>query len=211
MSVPHGIRVAALVLVATLLAGCASAPGIPDTTYYRLPPRADIAALEQPAFGLPIVVDTFLADGVHSDQALLYALDADASRLRAYHYQLWVDPPVRMLQRRLIATLREARIAPLVVDSLPASVDALRVTGRLQRFERVPRGNDWSVSVSVGLRADLPGRQRPIFVRVYRENVDVDGRGVADSVQAMGAALDRIYARFVGDLAAVAPRGEAAP
>lgn len=198
------IAFALAVAIAVLLPGCASGPGIPETTYYRLPPRADAAPLPAPLFDTPVVVETFLADGLHSDQALLYALDPEGGQLRAYHYQLWVDPPVRMLQRRLMGSLRQAQVAPLVVDRLPAQSAAVRVTGRIERFERVPVGDGWRVSVALGLRADKPGREGPLMVRRYREDVAVDGGTVADSVQAIGAALDRIFAAFVADLAKAA-------
>src|SRR5690606_7429893 len=154
---------------------------------------------EAPLFEEPVVVETFLADGLHSDQALLYALDADATRLRAYHYQLWVDPPVRMLQRRLVRVLRRADVAPLVLDRIGASQSAVRVHGRIERFERVPAGEGWIASVALGLRVD-DGSERPLLVRRYREDVPAAGPGVADSVRAFGEALDRIHAAFIADL-----------
>ena len=113
------LRTGVVLLLALLLAGCAGGPAIPDTTYYRLGQLPLVQAWQQPLTTQPMVVSTFVADGVHSDQALLYALDDEGMRLRAYHYQLWVDPPTRMLQRRLIATLRRAGVSPLVVDNLP--------------------------------------------------------------------------------------------
>lgn len=196
-AIPFSFAIAA----AMLLSACASGPGIPETTYFRLPPRADAAPLPAPLFDTPVVVETFLADGLHSDQALLYALDPEGGQLRAYHYQLWVDPPVRMLQRRLMNTLRRVQAAPLVVDRLPPQTAAVRVSGRIERFERIPAGDGWRVSVALGMRADAAGREGPLLVRRYREDVAVSGNTVADSVQAIGAALDRIFAAFVADLA----------
>ncbi|MCX7557901.1 hypothetical protein OS187_14000, partial [Xanthomonadaceae bacterium JHOS43] len=94
-----------------LLAGCASAPGLPETTYYRLSEAAPLERLPEPVVSLPVVVETFFADGLYSDQALIYSLDPDASRLRNYHYQIWIDPPVRLLQRRLISAMLRAGVA----------------------------------------------------------------------------------------------------
>lgn len=191
----------ACLLLLTLLVGCASGPGIPDSTYYRLPP-ASVSAPEGLRFEHPVVVETLLADGLHSDLAILYALDPEGLRLRAYHYHLWVDPPVRLLQRRLMATLRRASVAPLVVDRLPPQAEAIRVTGRIARLERIPEGEGWKVAVSLGLRADGPGRDGPpLLVRRYDEMLPVDGNRVADSVRVMGQALDRITERFLADLA----------
>lgn len=188
------------VLVALLLAGCAATPGIPETTYFRLPARAELPVREAPLFEAPLVVETFLADGLHSDQALLYAMDAEGTQLRAYHYQLWVDPPVRMLQRRLMHTLRRARVAPLVLDRIGSQEEAVRVTGRIERFERVPDGEGWIASVALGLRVDDGRGARPLLVRRYREDVPAADATIAASVRAFGDALDRIHAAFIRDL-----------
>jgi ABC-type uncharacterized transport system auxiliary subunit len=182
-----------------LLSGCAGVPGIPDTTYFRLPAReavAPAAATQE----LPILVHALLADGLYSEQALIYSLDPDGSRLKAYHYQLWVDPPVRMLQRRLIGALRDASISPVVTDRLPTQVQAIRIEGRLERFERVRDVDGWKVAVAISLRVDSSDGKPPVLLRSYRQELPTEGPEVAQSVSAIGRALDRIYADFIGDL-----------
>lgn len=194
------MRILAL-LAAALLAGCAGgSPGIPDTMYFRLPPRAESARVAQP-LPLPILVETLLADGLHSDQAIIYSLDPDGARLKAYHYQLWVDPPVRLLQRRLIATLRDAAASELVTDRLPNQVDALRISGRLERFERIKTGTGWEVAVALSLRAERREGGSPLLLRDYSQQLPA-GETLREAVAAMGQAIDRIYAEFVRDLLA---------
>lgn len=194
------MRILAL-LAAALLAGCAGgSPGIPDTIYFRLPPRAESARVAQP-LPLPILVETLLADGLHSDQAIIYSLDPDGARLKAYHYQLWVDPPVRLLQRRLIATLRDAAASELVTDRLPNQVDALRISGRLERFERIKTGTGWEVAVALSLRAERREGGSPLLLRDYSQQLPA-GETLREAVAAMGQAIDRIYAEFVRDLLA---------
>ena len=201
-------RLAPLLLL--LLAGCASSPGIPETTYYRLPEPAAVAAAPAPLFAQPLVVETFQADGLHSDQALLYALDEGGTQLRGYHYQLWVDPPVRALQRRLLETLRAANASALVVDRLPAHAGSVRVSGRIDALERIPDGEGWKVRVEIGLRVDAAGAERPLLVRSYREQEPAAGGTVAASVQSLGTAIDRVFAAFMADLAVVAATNAAA-
>jgi cholesterol transport system auxiliary component len=197
-----------LLLLALLgLAACASSPGIPDTVYFRLPPREPAAALAAPVLEVPIVVSTLLADGLHSDQAIIYSLDPDGSRLKAYHYQLWVDPPVRLLQRRLIGALRDARITDIVSDRLPNQVQALRVEGRIERFERIRTATGWKVAVALSLRADLPGGKPPLVQREYATELPAAGESVRDSVDAIATAIDTLYAEFIRDLAEAAGRG----
>ena len=202
------VAVPAIALLAVLLGACASAPGIPETSYFRLPPPAPQPA-GQPPLQTPIMVETFLADGVHSDQALLYSTDPDGQRLRAYHYQMWVDPPTRMLQRRLIASLRQSEVAPLVAGRLPPRSAMWRISGRIEAFERVRRGDGWHVQVALQLRLDHSDAALPALVRDYREERAAGGESVRDSVRAFGAAVDAIYAAFIADLCQAAAGSDA--
>jgi cholesterol transport system auxiliary component len=192
-----------------MLTACAAGPGIPDTVYFRLPPREATPTVRiEPLSLRPVVVETLLADGLHSDQALIYSLDADGARLKGYHYQLWVDPPVRMLQRRLIGTLRDAKVSDVVADRIPNQVDALRIEGRLERFERIRVSeNEWKVAAAVALRVDLRDGKPPLLLREYVQELPAAGPSVRDSVNALGAAIDRIYAEFQRDLEAAIERG----
>lgn len=189
----------ALLLAALLLAGC-GAPTVPDFTYFRLPRAQPLEVAAAPLFDEPIVVDAFGADGLYADQSLIYALDPGAQQLRQYHYQLWTDPPTRILQRRLIAQLRASKIAGQVTDELPASNAAIRISGIILRFDRVPAASGgWNAVVALKLRAD--GRDgRPIVDDYYRAEQAAAGNDIKSTVDAFGAALDRIYAQFHADL-----------
>lgn len=193
-------------LIAALLLGACSAPTVPDFTWYRLPRPQPLEAAPQP-WTAPVVVEAFAADGLYADQALVYALDADAQQLRQYHYQMWVDPPMRMLQRRLALVLREAGLARTVSDELPASRAAIRIRGNVLRLDRVPlAAGGWQVVVLLKLRAIAP-RDRVLVDAIYRDAAPVDGSDIKTTVDAYGAAIDRIYARFYADLR---EQGEAA-
>lgn len=189
-----------------LLAGCASVPSAPESTWYRLPEPAPRERMESAPIPLPIVVETFLADGLYSDQALIYTLDAAGDRLRAYHYQLWIDPPVRLLQRRLIADLRAAGLSQVVTDRLPTRLDTLRVQGRIARLDRVKTEQGWEVAVNLVLRAEPSSGGRPWVIGEYSRKIPVTGERVVDSVRAYGQALDQIHGEFIDDLAAHARR-----
>ena len=194
------MKARALILSTFLvLTGC-GAPVVPDFTYFRLPRPQPVEPLATPAFGDPMVVDAFGADGLYADQALIYALDADAQQLRQYHYQLWTDPPVRILQRRLIATLRESKFAVQVTDELPASHPAIRVRGVILRFDRVPAADGrWTAVVALKLRAD--GRDgTPLVDDYYRAEHAAADASMKATVAAYGSALDSIYAQFQADL-----------
>jgi len=185
----------------TLLALTAcSAPTVPDFTYYRLPRPQPLEPVSAPLFRDPLVVEAFNADGLYADQALIYAVDAEAQQLRQYHYQLWTDPPTRFLQRRLIGQLREAHAALQVTDELPASQPAIRVIGIILRFDRVPTaaGGHHAV-IGLKLRANAKDGS-PLLDEYYRSEKPAEGNDLKSTVDAYGAALDDIFAQFYGDL-----------
>jgi uncharacterized lipoprotein YmbA len=187
-------------LALTALAGCGS-PTVPDFTYYRLPRPEPLPESPAPLFRESIVVDVFGADGLYADQALIYALDDSAQELRQYHYQLWTDPPTRILQRRLIQQLRGAKISAQVTDELPASSAAVRISGVILRFDRIPiaAGGGFNAVIALKLCADAPDGV-PLLDEYYRAEVPASGASVKATVDAYGAALDQIYAQFYADL-----------
>lgn len=188
-----------LLIALTALAGC-SAATIPDFTYFRLPHAQSLEQAATPLFRDPLVVDAFGADGLYGDQALIYALDPGAQQLRQYHYQLWTDPPTRILQRRLIAQLREAHASAEVTDELPASQSAIRISGIILRFDRVPtEAGGFNAVVALKLRADRADGA-PLLDDYYHAEVAAGGTDLKATVDAYGVALDTIFAQFYGDL-----------
>ena len=201
---PRRLVILAASLAMLALAGC-GVPTVPDFTYYRLPRPATLAQAPAQLFG-DVVVETFGADGLYADQALIYALDPGADELRQYHYQLWTDPPTRVLQRRLIEQLRHANIAAQITDELPASHPAVRIGGVILRFDRVPvAGGGYKAIVALKLRADDAGGL-PMIDDYYRAELPVGGNDIKATVDTYGAALDQIFAQFYADLR---KRGEA--
>lgn len=184
---------------AALLGAC-SAPTVPDFTYYRLPRPQPLPADPAPLFGQALVVELFGAEGVYADQALIYALDPGAQELRQYHYQMWTDSPSHILQRRLIGLLRDAGVAARVTDELPASAQAARVRGAILRFDRVPTADGgYHAVIGLRLRADA-GDGTPLLDEYYRAERPAAGRDLKATVDAYGAALDEIFAKFHNDL-----------
>ena len=189
-----------MLLAGMLLGGCGNVPGVPDHSYFRMSRPQELPRSANQDFDVPIVVGLFAADGLYADRALVYALDPDARELRQYHYQLWTDPPTRILQRRLLFALREAGIAPLVIDELAASQAAVRISGVILRFERVPTlQGGFVASVVLKLRADRADGT-PYFDEVYRAEVAAEGKALTASVDALGRAVDQIFAEFHADL-----------
>ena len=194
------MRGLALILCVMLVGACGHVANVPDHSYFRMPKPRVLPVSEAQVFDKPIVVGLFAADGLYADRALVYAVDVEARELRQYHYQLWTDPPTRLLQRRLLVELREAGIAPLVTDELAASQDALRISGVILRFDRVPMPQGgFLAAVALKLRADRPDGT-PFIDEVYRADVPSDGKSLTATVDALAQAIDDIFTEFHGDL-----------
>lgn len=195
------MRMLSLALGLALLTAC-SVPAVPDVTYFRLPAAAALPRADKPLSALPIEVETFRGDGIYAEQALIYATTPRADALRAFHYQLWSDPPSRALQARLTDMLRDAGIAPLVTDRLPASTPALRVHGRILRFERVPRDGGFVTVVVLEMRVDQD-QGEPLIERSYSAEIPAADSSITATVDAFGQAVNKDFAAFYADLAAL--------
>ena len=190
--------IASFLIAAIALTGC-GVPAVPDFTYFRLPRPQPLEVAPAPLFG-DVVVDVFGADGMYADQALVYAIDPEAQQLRQYHYQLWTDPPTRVLQRRLIEQLRNTKIAGQVTDELPASHPAVRISGVILRFDRAPNGSGgFTATVALKLRAD-DASGTPMIDDYYRAELPTGSNDLKATVDAYGAALDQVFAQFYADL-----------
>ncbi|HET9031367.1 MAG TPA: ABC-type transport auxiliary lipoprotein family protein [Dokdonella sp.] len=194
------MRILIAAMLALTLVACGNVPGAPDHTYFRMSKAQTLPVSETPVFNTPIVVNLFAADGLYADRALVYALDPTGAELRQFHYQLWTDPPTRALQRRLLIELRDAAIAPLVTDKLASSQAALRISGSIFRFERVPSvGGGFIASVVLRLRVDRPDGT-PQLDEIYHADVDAADHSLGATVIALSSAVDQIFVRFHTDL-----------
>jgi uncharacterized lipoprotein YmbA len=194
------LRFIAAILCLLALAAC-SPPTVPDVTYYRMPSAQPPVHAAKPLSVLPIEVETFRAEGLYAEQAVLYATSPDAGALRAYHYQLWSDPPSRSLQERLTNRLRDSGIAPLVSDRLPASVQALRLQGRILRFERIKQEPGTSVAVAFEIRIEQDSGE-PLLEQTYAATQAAADDSMAATVRAFADAVDVAFAKFQADLTA---------
>ena len=201
MTRSNGFR--ALALGAALLLGACSSEPVPELAYYTLPPLTAVPTPAAPVFKAPISIDSFLADGVYNEQGVLY-LSLDHRNLRAYHYQLWQDPPTRMLQRRLIDTLRARRLSDLVADRLPSAAEQINVLGLVRRFDRVQGADGWHAMVQLELRVERGSAKTPLLVRNYEWDQRAVDNSLQATVDAFGTSVDQCFGTFARDLEALA-------
>jgi len=194
----HSLR--AMVVAALLLLAACSPPAVPDVTYFRMPAPTPLPHSAKPLSALPIEVEVFTGEGIYAEQAVIYSTSPDGGALRTYHYHLWSDPPTRALQARLTTALRESGISALVTDRLPASDQALRIRGRILRYERVERGEKaYDVHVAFEMRVEQDSGE-PLIEQTYEAQASAGDATMAATVRAFAAAVDEAFGKFYADL-----------
>jgi ABC-type uncharacterized transport system auxiliary subunit len=101
--------------------------------------------------------------------------------------------------------LRQGNVSPVVADRLPTSVAAVRISGLIDRFERVQRADGWYAEVRVELRADVADEALPSILRAYEASVRADGETIDATVRAFARACDEVLGAFVADVALLQP------
>jgi cholesterol transport system auxiliary component len=191
--------VTVLFLLCTLLLTACSPPAVPDVTYFRMPAPAPLPHADKALSALPIEVEVFSAEGIYAEQGLIYSTSPEGGSLRTYHYHLWSDPPTRHLQTRLTQELRDSGISTLVTDRLPASDQALRIRGRIVRYERIERGDKaYDVQVAFEMRVEQDSGE-PLIEQTYAAQTSAADATMAATVRAFSSAVDEAFAKFYAD------------
>jgi len=192
----------ALILGGSLLTACGQTR-VPQDHYYRL----NLAAperLEQPVLPGTLAVRRFAADGMLQARSIIYSRPDRPLEVESYHYHHWTDIPPVMLQELLVGYLRDANVAPGIVDGVQDVEPEYILKGKIKRLERVVGSSSGGV-IELELSLIQARSRRVILHRAYRQQVHADNRTVAGTVAALNQALANIYAGFLRDLTALKP------
>ena len=188
-------------ILAAALSGCGG-EGIPVPTdrFHRLTVGEPAEAFDTPRLEGTVEVDRFNAVGVFQGRAIVFIENDNPNVMHQYHYQLWSDPPTRMLQSATVDYLRSAQVADQVVKTGLRAVPAYTLSGEIRKLDHVV-GNSSSVLVELefGLREHKEGSL--VWVKRYTVTKSVDDDSVAAATRAMGEAVEEILASLTADLA----------
>jgi ABC-type uncharacterized transport system auxiliary subunit len=151
-------------------------------------------------------VDRFRSDALTGGIRIVQRKSETASELEPYAYHQWADPPTIQLQNRLVAFLREAQAAPLVVTPELRTQSDFAVLGRIAQLEHQTGGGSPRAVVELELAVSRESDRAVLLQRVYREEQPAAGPSVAEAVDAAGAAVNAIFTRFLADAQAQVPR-----
>jgi ABC-type uncharacterized transport system auxiliary subunit len=191
-----------VLLIILVLSGCATPAAVPEDSYFQLP-----AALPQgsPAGSLlkgVVGVARPVADGLHSERAILYTTATEPLKVRQYHYHFWMDSPPRLIQEQLLGFLRAGRLGTRVVREHSRTPLNYLVTSRIVHFERILEKGNPKVNVALELGFDrVPDEGgKYAWSKTYAVTLPTEEPGMYASVVAFGEALQKIYREFAEDL-----------
>lgn len=186
-----------IILLATLLASCASQPPVPEDNFYQLP--APQITAKAKTITNTLSVKRLVSDGLHSERALLFSKAGQPLQLKQYHYHHWSDTPPRMLQEYLISALRSSHIAETVTNYDPVQRATYNLSGKIRHFEQIGRGNKNEVLVELELQlSDKHGKL--VLLKDYQITQTANSASPHELVNAYGVGLNKLVAKFVADL-----------
>lgn len=193
------VKIIAPALVSVgLLAGCGSAPSVPEDSFYRLNPRAEQAVADKPVLDGVVEVDRFAASGSIANRPLLFS-EPGSSAVSEYHYHFWIEAPPILLQNALVSYLRSANLSKRVVTPEMRVSPDYTIRGRLMRLETVLSEPPVGIAeLELSLRRESDGEL--LVLGEYRAEVPSGPNGVRTDVSAIEKAVDKAFGEFVADI-----------
>ncbi|MDP6174915.1 MAG: ABC-type transport auxiliary lipoprotein family protein [Rhodospirillales bacterium] len=189
-------RISALIVLALGLAACAQ-PELPADHFYRLkvqPPAQGSARL-----GGILQIDRFSADGVTGARPIAYSRPGQSGELQAYHYHFWTEPPTILLQNKLAAYLRGAELARSVVTPELRIEPDHAINAKIIRFERLMSDPPRAV-VEIQISLTERTTEKLIHQGTYWAQEPAKGPAMSATIDALGIAVERVFAKFLKDL-----------
>jgi ABC-type uncharacterized transport system auxiliary subunit len=185
--------------IAMVQGACLSGPAPPDR-FYRLEVPNASARLEAPRLDGRLLVDSLRGDSTMLERLMLYRNESDPFQIRREGYDQWVESPPVMVQRAAVAFLRSANAAQMVITPEMRLDADFRLGGRVNRFERMIGGDAPRATIEVEFSLVRLEDRALLLQETYREDEEIDGDDIGDSVAAFSRALHRILGRLALDL-----------
>ncbi len=178
------------VFVAVLLVqACSNLPAPPPDQYFRLATPPAAAAVSS---AVRIQVENVEAHGVYAERPLLYRSGGKSAAAQQYRYELWAEPPAKMLRNTLVDHLRSQYGADRVWTSEARARADFVLRGRLRALDQLREGAGGRALLSLEfLVNDAEGNVVAVFE--YSEEIPAASISVSDYVAALNQGLTRAY------------------
>jgi ABC-type uncharacterized transport system auxiliary subunit len=183
-----------------LTAGCMSVPPVPTDKFYSLPVPS-VTYKGNKLDGI-LAIRRFVSDGLHNERAMLHADSGLPNRIESYHYHFWADTPPRMIQEHLLQALRKTGISEQVVSYSSQLRPSYVIFGKVRKFQQL-LGKQPGVVVAMELQLLKHGERKALLISDYQEVIATSSETIDEAVDKYAVALDRIYNRFLADIAGV--------
>ena len=190
----HPCLMACLALLT--LSACVS-PAPPPDAFYRIAPVAAVRHFATPPLPGVLEVQGLTADGVLDERAITVAATAGGP-LSHYQYDLWSDPPGRMLQDRLAHVLAAAGVADRVLTPELGVPPDWTLRGKVRRFEHLSGSSQVAVELELSVVSAHDGSL--VLLEDYSALVPTGAGGVEAAVSAMDQGVAQVFGRFLADL-----------
>lgn len=182
-----------------ILAGCQSAPPVPEDKYFRLE-ATQVTATTQPILHETVYIAPLRAEGPYAERAMLFATAEQPRVLQQYHYQFWSEPPAILLQEHLRKHLESLAIAPHVTDIAVGSGAGYLLNGKILRLEKIIADGHSKAIVSLHLAMQKKKPFGLIFEQTYTSEAVILDASQNAYVLATESALSKIYMQFCSDI-----------
>jgi len=173
---------------------------VPQERFHRLIVGAPTTVYDTPRLTGAMEVDRFRAAGVLQDRAIIFIEHDNPNVMRQYDYQLWADPPTRLLQIATVDYLRDAQLADQVVTTGLRIDPTYTLIGDIRKLEHVV-GNSSSVVVELDFGLREHGNGGLVWMKSYTASKTVTDDTVAGATRAISEAVEEILTSLLTDLA----------
>jgi ABC-type uncharacterized transport system auxiliary subunit len=184
-------RIAVLIPPAVLAMGLAGCGAPKPINYYGLQtPAAPSSA--SPTYAIDVAVGRITAPSLLESSPIVYR--TGTNQLGTYKYHRWQDPPVDLVQARLVSMLRSSGGYQSVTSSNSGAEYIIR--GRLHEFAEV---DGEGISGLVTMEFELCERKtsKVLWSHFYTQLEPAQGKAVSGVAQAIDRNLDRGLREFM--------------
>lgn len=173
-----------LSLFALVLGGC----GHPKAIRYYTVQSVTAPALSTSAQSVSLLVGTITGPEILRGSPIAYRVGTN--EIGTYQYSQWAEPPIAIVQSRLIGVLKASGNYQSVSSLGGDSDGQFLVRGRLYDFEEVDGG---SITGLVSMEFDLVDRKsgKIVWSHFYSQSEPAQGKEISAIVTALDVNLDR--------------------
>lgn len=191
-------RLWALLLGATL-AGCGTAPPVPQESVFSLAPPVLALPATKP---LPasLLVNDLGTRGFLGGRQILFRTEQEPLQVQRYQVLLWEEPVPRALAHHLADAIDAAGLFEFVLIPADRGRPDYILGGEVGRFEHLPTADPPRVAGSLSLSLVRAQDRRLVLSKDYRGEIPVLGTSPADMAAAFNQLATTLAAEVVGDL-----------